>query len=175
MNKIVYLLLTVFILCSCESKKNEYDPYKINGKEKKIESKSSFEVKFKKTDSNLKTIHVKLNNTGHDVIFDTGCSGVSISTPELNELIKENTLSKDDYRGTIPVQIADGTVSEIPQFNINKITIVDTNGKEHTLSNIVATVEENPAAHILIGSSVIDNFAKKSYTIDLSKKVIRFE
>lgn len=163
------------MICACESKKNEYDPYKINGKEKKVESKSSFEVKFKKTDSNLKTVHVKLNNTGHDVIFDTGCSGVSISTLELNELIKENTLSKDDYRGKIPVQIADGTVNEIPQFNINKITIVDTNGKEHTLSNIVATVEENPAAQILIGSSVIDNFAKKSYTVDLSKKVIRFE
>ena len=175
MNKLLSLLLTALVLCACDSKKNEYDPYKIDGIEKDIESKNSFEVKFKKTDSNLKTIHVKLNNTGHDVIFDTGCSGVSISTLELTELIKGNTLSKDDYRGTISVQIADGSVNEVPQYNINKITIVDTNGKEHTLSNIIATVEENPFAHILIGSSVIDNFAKKSYTVDLSKKVIRFE
>ena len=31
----------------CESKQNEYDPYKINGNEKKVESKNSFEVKLK--------------------------------------------------------------------------------------------------------------------------------
>lgn len=64
MKKVIYLLVAVLMFSACNSKKNEYDPYKINGKEKKADSKSSFEVSFKKTDTNLKTIHVKLNNNG---------------------------------------------------------------------------------------------------------------
>ena len=83
------------MISACNSKKNEYDPYKINGKEKKVDSKSSFEVSFKKTDANLKTIHVKLNNNGYDALFDTGCSGMLISSLELMELIKTNTISRN--------------------------------------------------------------------------------
>lgn len=175
MKKYVFLILVTCVMSACDSKKNEYDPYNINGMEKKVESKTSFEVKFKKTDANLKTIHVKLNNTGHDVIFDTGCSGVSISSLELVELLKEGTITQKDYNGSIQCEIADGSKKEVPMYNINKITVVDTKGQEHTLSNVVAMVEENPDAMILVGSSVIDNLAKKSYTVNLSKKVIRFE
>ena len=94
MKKVIYLLVAVLMFSACNSKKNEYDPYKINGKEKKVDSKSSFEVSFKKTDANLKTIHVKLNNNGYDALFDTGCSGMLISSLELMELIKTNTTSK---------------------------------------------------------------------------------
>lgn len=175
MKKYIFLILVTCVMSACNSKKDEYNPYKINGKEKKVESKTSFEVKYKKTDANLKTIHVKFNNTGHDVIFDTGCSGVSISSLELDELKKEGTITLADYKGGIENEIADGSKYVVPVYNINKITIVDTKGQEHTLSNVLATVEENPNAVILVGSSVIDNLAKKSYTVDLSKKVIRFE
>lgn len=175
MKKILYFILVACLTSACDSKKNEYDPYKIKDKDKIVESKSSFEVKFKNTEANLKTIHLKLNNTGHDVIFDTGCSGVSISTLELKELIKEKTISRDDSAGIIKCEIADGSKSEIPTYIIKTISVVDTKGHEHTLTDIIATVVENPNAMILVGSSVIDNFAKKSYTVDLRKKVIRFE
>lgn len=163
------------MLSACNSKKNEYDPYKINGTEKKVDSKSFFEVSFKKTDANLKTIHVKLNNNGYDALFDTGCSGMLISSLELMELIKTNTISKSDYVGDAISTIADGSQIKNPMYKIKKVTVVDNNGKEHVLTDIQATVVDNIGADILVGSSVIDNLAKKSYTVDLSKKVIRFE
>ena len=175
MKKVIYLIVAVLMLSACNSKKNEYDPYKINGKEKKVDSKSSFEVSFKKTDANLKTIHVKLNNNGYDALFDTGCSGMLISSLELMELIKTNTISKSDYVGDAISTIADGSQIKNPMYNIKKVTVVDNNGKEHVLTDIQATVVDNIGADILVGSSVIDNLAKKSYTVDLSKKVIRFQ
>ena len=70
---------------------------------------------------------------------------------------------------------ADGTVIKNDVYNIREITITDKNGQSHTLRDIKATVVDNPGAEILIGSSVIDNLAKKSYTVDLEKKVIRFQ
>ena len=177
MKRIFYLLGVALLVSSCNSKGGGYDPYKIDGGkvERKVESKSSFEVKFKETDSKVKTIHVKLNNTGHDAIFDTGCTGVSISRLELGELFKEGTLSEEDCRGALEVTIADNTTAILPQYNIKKLTIVDADGREHVLTDIIATVWDNLEAPILVGNSVIDGFAKKSYTVDLSKKVIRFE
>ncbi len=175
MKKVICLIVAVLAFCACNSKKNEYDPYKISGKEKKVDSKSSFEVSFKKTDANLKTIHVKLNNNGYDVLFDTGCSGILISSLELIDMIKTNTISKNDYVGESISTIADGSQVKNPVYNIKKVTVVDNNGKEHILTDIQATVVDNIGATILVGSSVIDNLAKKSYTVDLSKKIIIFQ
>lgn len=177
MKKILYLLGVALLVSACNSKGSGYDPYKIDGgsKERKVESKSFFEVKFKETASNTKTIHVRLNNSGHDVIFDTGCSGISISRFELEEFLKYGVLSDADVVDVADVMMADSTKNKKLMYNIKKITLVDTNGKEHILTNIVAAVEENPYAPILVGNSVIDGFAKKSYTVDLGKKVIRFE
>ena len=149
MKKVIYLLVAVLMFCACNSKKNEYDPYKINGKEKKVDSKSSFEVSFKKTDANLKTIHVKLNNNGYDALFDTGCSGMLISSLELMELIKTNTISQSDYVGDAISSIADGSQIKNPMYNIKKVTVVDNNGKEHVLTDIQATVVDNIGADIL--------------------------
>lgn len=175
MKKLILIILVLQLITACNSQKDEYDPYKINGKEKKMESKSSFEVSFKKTESNLKTIHIKLNSNGYDALFDTGCSGMLISSLELLELIKTNTISKSDYVGDAISSIADGSQIKSPIYNIKKVTVVDNNGKEHVLTDIQATVVDNIEADILIGSSVIDNLAKKSYTVDLSKKIIIFQ
>lgn len=51
---------------------------------------------------------------------------------------------------------------------------MDVNGKAHTLNDIPATVTNNPGAPVLVGNIVIDQLAKKSYTIDLSRRVIVF-
>lgn len=167
----------MLLFASCNTKKDEYDPYKISGgKNTKEVSKTAFEVGFKKTDSNLKTIHVNINGSNsYDAIFDTGCSGVSITVQEANDMIKQGTLSLSDRIGRGTARIADGSVIEEDVFNLKEISVVDKNGKVHTLRDIHASVGANPWASILIGSSVIDNLAKKSYTVDLTKKVIRFE
>lgn len=175
--KTLLFTVAVVLLSSCDSKKSEYDPYKISeNKEKKEVSKTAFEIDFKKTPSNLKTIHINLNgNNSYDAIFDTGCSGVSISAQEAYDMIKQGTLHASDEQSPIAVQIADGSTSMKQVFNLREVTVMDKNGKPHTLRDIAATVEPNMSAEILIGSSVIDNLAKKSYTVDLNKKVIRFE
>ncbi len=177
MKKLIIFISAIVLLSSCGSNENKYDPYALTDvSDTTIVSSNSFEIRFKKTPSNTKTIHVKLNDVNaYDALFDTGCSGMVISSLELINLVKSNTLTENDYEGVVTSTIADGSQIENPVYNIKEVTVVDLNGKEHTLRDIKATVIENPGADILIGSSVIDNLAKKSYTVDLNKKLIRFQ
>ena len=176
--KILSLLSIFILISSCQSRKNEYDPYALEDKSAKEQVESNaFEVDFKKTEANLKTIHIKLNdNNGYDALFDSGCSGMLISTLELADMFKSGTISeKDDFVGYTEISIADGSIVKQPMFRIREVTILDKKGKPHTVRDITATVVYNPVAKVLIGSAIIDNLAKKSYTVDLKKKVIRFE
>lgn len=171
------LSLIVLLFVSCDSKKNEYDPYAFEDKSNKEQHETTaFEIEFKKTDANLKTVHIKLNDVnGYDALFDTGCSSMLISSLELTELFKTGTITEDDYIGDAFTTIADGSKSPQPMYRIKEVKIVDKQGKSHSVRNIIATVVKNPVADVLIGSAIIDNLAKKSYTIDLKKNVIRFE
>lgn len=174
--KFISILSAATLLFSCGSRENEYDPYAVTADSTAVSNTSYFEVEFKKTDSNLKTVHVKLNDTnGYDALFDTGCSGMLISSLELVELLKNGTISSDDYMGDASVSIADGSVVKHPMYKIREVKMIDKNGKGHSVTDIVATVVDNPGADVLIGSAIIDNLAKKSYTVDLRKNLIRFE
>lgn len=175
--RFLLILSAISLLASCDSKKGGYDPYAISGGKGKAQvSKGSFEVPFKKIESNLKTIHINLNGkNSYDAIFDTGCSGVSISALEAVDLQKSGTLTDKDHTSDAVITMADGSQIVQPVFNLREITVVDKNGQEHTLRDIDASIVENLGAPILIGSSVIDNLARNSYTVDLKKRVIRFE
>ena len=176
--KMTLMLATVMLLASCNSKRSEYDPYKIEGGKsvKQDVSNKVFEIDFKQTEDNLKTIHVNFNGkNSYDAIFDTGCSSVLISSMEAMDMIKQGTLKDSDERAPIRVRLADGSIVQQRVFNLREVTVIDKNGKSHTLRDIAATLEPNMTAAILIGSSVIDNLAKNSYAVDLRKKVIRFE
>lgn len=178
MKKTAIILATAAVLLGGACKKNEegYDPHKIKPSKKEKVNSNAFDVEFKPTASNIKTIHVKLNGANsYDAIFDTGCSNVLISNLEAYDMLKQGTLSPDDFVGEATSTIADGTVSVNAVINLREVTVIDTKGQAHTLHDIRATVIDNPEASILIGNSVIDNLAKKSYTIDLSKHIIRFE
>lgn len=135
----------------------------------------SFTVAFDETESGVKTIHLKFNEAASfNAIFDTGCSGLLISMQEAMSLVKAGTLSLSDRIGTQQSSIASGEIMENEVFNIHTVTIMDVNGKAHTLNDIPATVANNPGAPVLVGNIVIDQLAKKSYTIDLSRRVIVF-
>ncbi|MCD8237152.1 MAG: retroviral-like aspartic protease family protein [Prevotellaceae bacterium] len=175
-NRIISIISVVILFTSCGTRKDEYDPYALSGNSNEDAQKSYFEVDFKKTESNLKTVHVKLNGTnGYDAIFDTGCSGMLISSVEFLTLIKSGTITENDYIGKATISIADGTEVEHPMYNIREVRVMDKNGKEHVVRDITATVIKNPVAEVLIGAAVIDNLANKSYTVDLKKDVIRFD
>ncbi len=177
MKNIAIITIGIILITSCKDNPNKYNPYEISGEsDTEITSATSFEISYKKTDSNLKTIHIKLNDSnGYDALFDTGCSGMVISSLEFINLIKSGTISNDDYEGDAIIIIADGSQIKNPVYNIKEVTVMDTNGKPHTLRDIKATVIDNPEAEILIGSAVIDNLAKRNYVVDLEKKIIRFQ
>jgi len=173
--KALSILIIALLFFSCGNKSDEYDPYAIKQTPQKHKTETSFEVKYKDTPANLKTVHMKINNSnGYDVLFDTGCSGMLISSLEVIDLIKSGTLTEEDRLNDRSVEIADGSIKKQPVYNIREVTLVDTKGNAHTLRDIKATVVENAAASILIGSAIIDNLAKKSYTVDLTSKTIRF-
>lgn len=175
--KYLSIISVFFLIAACDSKKNEYDPYALEDTKKKKEVKTTaFEVDFKNTDYNTKTIHVKLNDAnGYDALFDTGCSSMLISSLEFAELLKSRTITENDSMGVSEVAIADGKKIKRPMYKIREVKVVDKQGQSHSVRDIIATVVDNPGADVLIGSAVIDNLAKKSYTIDLKKKVVRFE
>ncbi len=176
MPKYTFLLLVLVALAACNKKPGTYDPYALDGDSIVTEAKTNaFTVTYKRTEDNLKTLHVKLNDTNSfDVIFDTGCSSMSISKLELADLMKSGTFQQSDIIGTQVSVMADGRQIEEPVLNIRSVTLTDTDGREHTLHDIQATVADNLSAPILIGSAVIDNFATRSYTVDTQKKTITF-
>lgn len=172
------ILLVGIVFSSCDQKKEKYDPYKTGAPTENVKTSNStsFEVDFKNTDSNTKNIHIKLNDAnGYDALFDTGCSGMMISSLELIDLIKSGTLTENDYVGQSTVTLADGSQVKHPIYNIRSISLTDKTGVTHTLNDILATVEKNPEANMIIGNSVIDNFAKNHYTVDLKNNVIIFD
>ncbi len=122
----------------------------------------------------MKMLHIVLNNSaGAKAIFDTGCSGVSISLAEVLSMVKQDALSDKDIAGQSVTKNANG------QFNINdvvelQLSMTDTKGEQHTV-RVSAVIQDNFEADILIGNTVIDQFAKRSYRVDLDKRIIHFE
>lgn len=168
-------ILALLILSSCGQNPNrvKYNPYEISPDQTKS---SGFEIPYKPTSSNVKTIHIKLNDVeGIDAIFDTGCSGLLISSLEAASLVKQGTLSNNDNLGQARSSIADGSVIINEQYSIREVSVTDLNGVVHTVSNVVATVVDNIDADVLVGNSVIDQLASTSYTIDLANSIIRFQ
>lgn len=163
------------MLCSCaqNSNKVKYNPYDIA---RDTIVSSAFEIPYKSTSSNVKTIHIKLNDVeGVEAIFDTGCSGLLISTLEAVSLAKQGTLTSNDNLGQSRSSIADGSIMVNSRYSIGEVSVTDINGIVHVVSNVVATVVDNIEADVLVGNSIIDQLAVTSYTIDLANSVIRFQ
>lgn len=169
-------VIVILLLYSCGENPNrvKYDPYAISNNE--IVSSTAFDIPFKTTPSNVKTIHVKLNDVeGTDAIFDTGCSGFLISLLEAQALAKQGTLTKYDERDPSYSSIADGSVILNAQYRIGEVSVTDVNGNVHSVGNVIATVVENPEANVLVGNTIIDQLATTSYTIDLVNSIIHFQ
>ncbi len=169
-------MMSIIVMASC-GQKATYDPFKISPINDSVATYSnSFDIDFKKTESNVKTIHVKLNDAvSYDAIFDTGCSGMLISRLEFVNLLKAGTISTNDYLDKVYSSYADGSTAENIRYNIHEVAVTDRNGQVHVIPNVAVTVVENIEATILVGSAVIDNLAKHSYTVDLENNVIRFQ
>ena len=106
-----------------------------------------------------------------DMIFDTGCSGVSISLNELLTMRKNGKFSETDVVGVTEATIADGSVVNTGLINISEIEISGAGGSIKQY-NVQASVSLNQIAPVLLGNTVLDGV--KSIEVDNSKKVIRF-
>jgi aspartyl protease family protein len=119
-------------------------------------------------ENGVRYIPAKVNGQELDFVFDTGASSICISTLEVAILAKNGLLSDEDFIGKESFRDATGRISVGAKFNLKTVKIGN-----RELSNVEATVIENPRAECLLGQSVLAQFG--AYTIDNDKKEIRFK
>jgi predicted aspartyl protease len=160
------MLFVFFFSCSSKEKKPP-----VNLKEKEIvEVNSDVEIPYTEM-GGVKTIPVKLNGVSMDMIFDTGCSGMSISLNELLTMQKNGKFSENDVVGISASTIADGSVVQTGIINLSEVEI---GGKEGIkIHNVQASVSLNQVAPILLGNGVLDAVA--SVEVDNINKTIKFK
>ncbi len=167
MNKFFYcLILLAFVLSSCGGKKAKPDPLYSDYYYDDY-STDVIEVPFKKY-GGVRTVQVKINDCAEfPMIFDTGCSGVSMSVLELNTLIKHGYISANDVVGMTYAQIADGSVIEKAVVNLKKLQIGD-----YECCDVEASISENEDAPLLLGNGALKDV--ESFSIDDQAGVIKF-
>ena len=133
---------------------------------------SSCDNKQKKPPVDLKEKdQVELNGVSMDMIFVTGCSGMSISLNELLTMQKNGKFSESDVVGITEATIADGSVVEKGLINLREVEIGGKDGIK--LHNVQASVALNQIAPIHLGNGDIDAVA--SVEVDNINKTIRFK
>ena len=171
MNRIWIYALIVFnlitFLPSCNGRKIKPEPLSSSQYYAESDYDDVIEVPFKKQ-SGVRTIQVKINDCAEfPMIFDTGCSGMSISVLELATLMKNGYISEDDLVGITQAQIADGSVISEAVVNLKKLKIGD-----YECRNVHASISENAAAPLLLGNGALKDV--KSFSVDDNAQVIKF-
>ncbi len=171
MNKSYILRLVAFSiffsLLSCGGKKLKPEPLSSFEYSKTDYYGNVVEVPFREQEG-VRTVQVKINDCAEfPMIFDTGCSGVSISILELATLIKHGYISEDDVIGITQTQIADGSVVETAVVNLRKLQI-----GEYECRDVQASISDNGAAPLLLGNGALKNV--ESFDVDDNAKVIKF-
>lgn len=116
----------------------------------------------------VRTIQVKINNCSEfPMIFDTGCSGLSLSIAEVYVLAKQGCISADDIEGYGYSTIADGSIVQNMIINLKQIQIGDL-----VCYNVRASVSDNENAPLLLGNGVLNQV--ESFSTDNLNKTIKF-
>lgn len=162
---IALLSLIAIIFCACggETKKPNV-PF--------VESSSEYYaedvvVPFNDYDG-VRTIQVKINNCSEfPMIFDTGCSGLTLSIAEVYVLAKQGCITADDIEGYGYSTIADGSIVQNMIINLHEIKIGDL-----VCRNVKAGVSDNENAPLLLGNGVLNQV--ESFETDNLNKTIKF-
>lgn len=133
-----------------------------------LEDRKEIVVPFNEA-GGVKSVAVKVNGIGLDMLFDTGCSSTLISVAEANYLYQKGLLKEEDILGEVQSMIADGSMVNNALINLQELIIAD----KIVCHNVRATVSANASAPLLLGNEVLDRAA--SYTIDNTNKVIIFK
>jgi aspartyl protease family protein len=137
-----------------------------NKQEKVVEPQKQSITMIEK--NGVRYIPVKINGQELDFVFDTGASSICISTLEAALLYKKGVFSESDIIDYERFITASGAISVGAKIILKTVQIGD-----KTLSNVEATIIENPRAECLLGQSVLSRFGK--YTIDNQRNEIVFE
>ena len=170
MKKLTILFFPVVMLgalfLSCDNKQKK-PPVDLKEKEQ-VELNGEVSVPYSEL-GGVKTIPVKLNGVSMDMIFDTGCSGMSISLNELLTMQKNGKFSESDVVGITEATIADGSVVENMVVNLKEVVIND----QILCPNVKATVSANINAPLLLGNEILDRLA--TIKIDNENETLNFK
>ena len=168
--KLLYVFiiaLSVAFLTSCNGRRLKPEPLSSSQYYAESDYDNVIEVPFKKQ-GGVRTIQVKINDCAEfPMIFDTGCSGMSISILELATLMKNGYISEDDLVGVTQAQIADGSVINEAVVNLKKLKIGD-----YECLNVHASISENVEAPLLLGNGALKDV--ESFSVDDKAQVIKF-
>ncbi len=172
-----YLLAISLFLCACQGKHKRiyidtnYSVENLESEDMQTNmngNNGEIVVPFTEV-GGVKSIAVKVNGIGVNMLFDTGCSSTLISIAEANYLYQKGLLENEDILGNVQAIIADGSVVNNALINLKELIIAD----KIICRNVRATVTENASAPLLLGNEVLDRAA--SYTIDNTRKIIIFK
>lgn len=107
----------------------------------------------------------KINNLALNMIFDTGASDISISKTEVQFMLKNGYLKKNDFVGSQRYIDANGDVSVGATIIFRSVEFGGV-----VLKNVKATVVNNSNAPLLFGQSALSKYGK--IIIDNEKKQI---
>lgn len=169
------LVLISLISCSKSGRRaNNHDSNdspnllnKVNDEVKSIRLKNKIELPFR-NENGVKVVRIIVNEIPLDFIFDTGASLISISETEAQLLVKQGTLTEDDFLGVQQFVDANGDVSEGLLVNLKEVDI-----QGYKLRNVQASIVQNSIAPLLLGQSLLEKFGK--VTIDNNRKKIYLE
>lgn len=180
---IIIIILFTFCNCSKSGHKNRNQPEKIDSPIEQLSSiytEKHFEVEVETKDlenkielpfiseSGVKIVRIKVNDVPLDFIFDTGASLISISETEARFLVKQGTLTEEDFLGIQPFEDANGNISEGLLVNLKEIDI-----QGFKIKNVKASIVQNNQAPLLLGQSLLEKFAQ--ITIDNTNDKIILE
>lgn len=115
-------------------------------------------------------IPVTINGIELNMIFDTGCSDISLSSAVYQMMVSNGSITEADGLGTKTSSYADGSESECLAVNLKVLHLGGAEGA--TMRNVEAVVKKNPQAPLLLGRAVTEAFSKVE--VDNQKQVIVF-
>lgn len=122
-------------------------------------------IPMKSKGSGTYEVPTKINDLKLSLIFDTGASDISISQTEVQFMLKNGYLTKNDITGTQKYIDANGNIEVGTKIILRN---VDFGGM--VLKNVNASVVHTKNAPLLFGQSALSKYGK--ITIDNEKKTI---
>jgi clan AA aspartic protease (TIGR02281 family) len=128
-------------------------------------SVKSATIPMKSKGSGTYEVPCKINNLPLNMIFDTGASDISISKTEVQFMLKNGYLNKNDFVGSQRYIDANGDISVGATIIFRSVEFGGV-----VLKNVKATVVNNSNAPLLFGQSALSKYGK--IIIDNEKKQI---